>query len=267
MKISFEQANELLSGVLGNVQVVANDADKDVDVNALSTEMETSMKAILKPSIENELKDTIEASLVGKSLGSLRAVAQRTFSIPRGDLDGLEIPEIVAKIKETLDSRFTQTDSERNSKYEETVRKYEQDIENMKLEHDKAIQTERDKYVLRDISGRCMSLLESIPRKGGDLQEQADLLRFKMQSQYETKYNEETKRIEFYKDGNLVLNDKQKPLTDEDFAKSWAEKAGILTNDTRHVVPSTVTKDTPAGVEPVSDMEDSLSAIANWAQG
>ena len=94
-----------------------------------------------------------------------------------------------------------------------------------------------------------------------------------MHATFEVRYNEEKKQLEFYKEGKPVVSDNNAPITDEDFARSWAEKAGILVNAPRHITPADVKAGQQgayaSGVISLSEedaQDDAMEAIAAWAE-
>lgn len=273
MKLSIEQANKLLSQLTAGVAVVANDAeaDKNADLEQVFNNISEVVGKTIRPALEEEMKGPLESSFTGRYLGALRSAAQRVFNIPRREMEDMSIEQVLAKCKTALDGRYTQTDAERQTVWETTIQEYEQQIEQVKAEYETKLGEERDKYVQRDITSRCISLLEKLPRKGGDLQEQADMMRYKMQKVFEVRYNEDTKQLEFYKEGKQAIDENDQQLNDEDFARSWAERAGILVHDTRHISPAGV----KAGQQQAyvlsltgTDGEapgDTMNAIKAWA--
>ena len=98
------------------------------------------------------------------------------------------------------------------------------------------------------------------------------MLKYGMQKVYEVRYNDATKQLELYKEGQPALDEKSNPIKDEDFARSWAERAGILVRDTRHISPADVQAEQQqmyAGVV-LSDNDlpaDGMNAIEAWAEG
>ncbi len=275
MKISIEQASKLLSELIAGAVVVANNDEADtIDTDDLLISINESVSKSLKPSLEEQLKTTLEPSLTGRHLGTLRSAAQRVFNVPKRELEEMSVEQLLAKCKGAIESRYNLTEEQRQSVLETTVQGYETQLEQVKSGYEKMLDEERAKYMQRDIAARCVSIIEKLPRKGGDLQEQADMLRYKMQTSYEVRYNEETKRLEFYKEGKPAVLDNSQPVTDEDFARMWAEKAGILVHDTRHISPA----DVKAGQQGVyasgilipdndEPANDGMDAIVSWASG
>lgn len=275
MKLSIKQANKLLSALLAGVAVVADEheADEEPDIDSLLQNLQQDIGKTLRPSLEEELKPTLEAAFTGRHLGALRSAAQRVFNVPKRELENMSIEQLLAKCKGTVDATYNQTDEQRQTKLEMTVQDYEAQMEQLKAGYEQKLSAERVRFIERDIAARCAGIIAKLPRKGGDLQEQADMLRYKMQAAYEVHYNEERNQLEFYKEGKAVLNENNQPLTDEDFAHAWAAKAGILVSDTRHVKPA----DILAGQQGVygsgtvtianEDPADStMDAIVAWAE-
>lgn len=273
MKLSIEQAGKLLSELLADAVLVVNDEPSDIeDTDTLLIKAGENLTAVLRPSLEEQMKATLEPAFTGRYLGTLRSAAQRVFNIPKRELEDMSIEQLLAKCKGSIDARYDQSEAQRQSALETTVQEYEAQIEQLKASHEQQLSGERAKYAQRDITARCVSIIEKLPRKGGDLQEQADMLRYKMQASYDVRYNEATKRLEFYKEGKQAVNESSQPVSDEDFARMWAEKAGILVNDTRHISPA----DVKAGQQGVyasgilsldnDDAGNAMDAIAAWSE-
>lgn len=272
-KLSIKQANKLLSELLEDVEVVADDknADTDVDIAALNSEITGNIETLIKPNIEETIKAELETDTLGKHMGSLRTAAQRLFAIPKRDMEGKKIDEVLALCKNAIETKFSSTDEQSKQALQETIDKYEEQITTLTAQHETALAAEKNKYVQRDMQSRTLSLLEKLPRKGGDLQELAEMAQDRMAKNYDLKFNEEKKVIELYKDGKPVLNDKNKPLTDEDFINSWATKAGIVVSNTSHIKPSDVKAGSAAATPGVIKTEEAqvntgLEAIAAWAE-
>lgn len=273
MKLSIEQANKLLSQLTAGVAVVENEqqADKSPDLEAVFNNISQVVSKAVRPALEEEMKAGADAAFTARYLGTLRSAAHRVFNIPRRELDELSVEQILSKCKGVHETRLNQTGAEIQTSLEATMRDYEQQIETLKQQHETALTQERDKYLQRDITARCLSIIERLPRKGGDLQEQADMLRYKMQKVYEVRYNEDTKQLEFYKEGKQALWDNNEPVNDEEFARTWAEKAGILVRDTRHLSPAAVqagqTGGYTGGIPLNTEQPGGMNAIEAWAEG
>ncbi|MCB0697608.1 MAG: hypothetical protein KDC07_09605, partial [Chitinophagaceae bacterium] len=106
-----------------------------------------------------------------------------------------------------------------------------------------------------------------LPRKGGDIDEQAEMLKYKMQKVYEVRYNESSGRLELFKEGQPAMIDNNKPVTDEDFAREWAERTGILMRDTRHILPSDVGTESWSVLNATDTEQPGMNAIEAWAEG
>lgn len=274
MKLSIEQANKLLSQLTAGVTVVADEqsADAQTDIDAIVSNINEVVSKTIRPSLAEETKAASESAFTAKYLGALRSAAHRVFSIPRKEMEDMSIEQLLSKCKGVLDSRYTQTDAERQTLWETTIQDYERQIEDLKAQHEEQLKEEGAKYVQRDIASRCLSIVQQLPRKGGDAEEQAEMLKYKMQKLYDVRYNEETKQLEFYTEGKPALAENNEPLKDEEFARNWAQRTGILVHDTRHLSPAEVQagqQGVYAGVvfndrdEPI----DGMNAIEAWAEG
>ncbi len=274
MKLSIDQANKLLSQLTAGVTVVADkqQADKNADVEAVFDNISQVVGKAIRPALEEELKASSDAAFTARYLGTLRSAAHRVFNIPRRELEELSVEQLLSKCKGALESRYTQTDAERQTGLEATVREYEQQLEQLKVQHEEELKAEQAKYMQRDITARCLGIVEKLPRKGGDLQEQAEMLSYKIQKAYEVRYNENTCRLELYKEGKPANNENNTPLTDEDFAREWAERAGILVKDNRHISPADVQAGQQNGfMSMLTDTDEqtpgAMNAIEAWAEG
>lgn len=273
MKLSIEQANKLLSQLAAGVTVAEDEqtADKNADLESVFNNISQVVGKAIRPELEQQVKAGVEASLTAKYLGTVRSIAHRLFNIPRRELEDLSIEQLLSKCKGTIESRNTQTGAEVQTSLEAAILGYEQQLEKQKGEYEQLLAEERAKYVERDITSRCISMIEKLPRKSGDLHEQADMLRYKMQKVFEVRYNEQTGRLELYKEGRPATTENNQPLSDEDFARTWAEQAGILMRDTRHISPADVQAGQYKGFAEVSSQDDSprsgMNAIEAWAEG
>lgn len=274
MKLSIEQANKLLSQLTAGVTVVGDNqqADHSTDLEAIFNNITEVVGKAIKPELDEQEKTRLESAYTARYLGALRSAAHRVFNIPRRDMENMSLEQLLSKCKGTMDSRYNQSDAERQTTLETTIQDYEAQIEQLKSAHEEVLVQERDKYMQRDIASRCMSIVEKLPRKSGDLQEQADMLRYGMQKIYDVRYNEDTKQLEFYNEGKPALNDANELIRDEDFARSWAERAGILARDTRHLSPADIQagrqeKYKSAMSESENSTYDNISAIEAWAEG
>lgn len=274
MKLSIEQASKLLNALLGDAAVVEDEheADTDLSEEELLTTINGNLSKTLRPAIEEQLKPTLEAGFTGRYLGALRSAAQRVFNVPKRELEDMSIEQVLTKCKGAFETRASQGEDERQLSLEAAIHEYETQIEQLKAAHETQLKEAHEKYIQRDIAARCISIIEKLPRKGGDLNEQADMLRYKMNATYEVRYNEQTKQLEFYKEGKPATADDNTPVTDENFARNWAEKAGILVSDTRHVTPADVKAGQQGqyatGIISISTddpADDTLEAIAAWA--
>lgn len=275
MKISIEQANKLFSALPGGVVVVGDEyeADSNTDVTTIGNQIIEALEEAIRPSLTEQVKPTLEAGFTGRYLGALRSAAQRVFNVHKRELEDMSIEQVLAKCKTAIDALHTQAQEAKEQEWNAQLQQGNEALQQLKDSYEQQLGAERNRYTQRDIAARCAQLLQNMPRKGGDLQEQADMLRYKMAAAYELQYNEEKAQLEFYKDGKPVLNEKNEPLTDETFAQLWAAKAGILVSDTRHIKPADVLAGQQGqyatGTVPIANTNNSASpmeAISAWAE-
>jgi|GEM_PF-1992881 hypothetical protein len=273
MKISIEQVNRLLSALQGGAVVVANEQEADVDANLdlVIDNIGESIGSAIRPTLEQQLKPTLEAGFTGRYLGALRSAAQRVFNVHKRELEDMTIEQVLARCKAELDEGYTATSEAARTAMEQAILEHEKNFTLLKDTYEQQLATERARYTQRDVATRCKTLLERMPRKGGDIAEQAEMLQYKMNAAYELRYNEEKQILEFYKEGKPVLDANSQPLTDETFAQAWATRAGILVNDMRHVKPADVKAGQQgqytAGIINMGEDKTpgSMEAIAAWA--
>ena len=272
MKISIEQANKLLAALQVDAAVAEDEheADTGIDTDTLVMQVSQNMAASLRPAIEAQLKPEFESNFMGRYSGTLRAAVTRIFNIPKKEIDDLTVEQVIAKCKAVAET-LPQPEAERLAMLEVAVQGYEQQLEDLKAGYEQRLEDAYRKQLQKDMMARCLSLIEKLPRKGGDLYEQAELLRHKMHTAYDVRYNENTKVLELYNDDQPAVHDNNQLLSDEDFARMWATKAGILVNDTRHISPADVKAGQQgaysSGIIQTGDRQadSAMDAIVAWA--
>lgn len=256
MKVSQKQLTELLSSLGLDVELVEDD-NAEFNPETVTGELQS----YFQPEIEKALTEKLESAAGAKSNGAALSAIQFHFGIPKKELDGKTFKEMFAIVKEKQQNSGEA--SEYKQKYEDAVRDYEAQIEKLdadwKLKHETEVSAEKAKYINRDIEASYQTLVEKMPRKGGDLTKQSRAIRNLLKEDGITEeYDEASKSLKLFKDG--------KPLKVEDTIKSYAADILPLATSTAHVNPAEVRagKNTmDAGIEQVRD--DKFAAIANWA--
>lgn len=193
----------------------------------------------------------------GKKMGALRSLLAQAFSIKRADLEGLEQDELIPKLKSIIDSRYTQTEADLRQQLEDATNEYNRLEEKLTKEWQKKLDDAEDRFEERDIRDRFETLLNTIPRTGGDIKKQAELMLREARSNYIVKRNPVTGQVEFFDKNNpeqKILEGKN-PLKDEDFGNKFVDNLGIRVKDTRHVNPNDVDHNTPKGIKDIDDTE------------
>jgi len=247
-------------------------ADAGTDTDALLATIHDNLSTTLRPTLEEQLKPVIESNYLGRFNGTLRSALNRAFGFTNKELERMTIEQMVNKCKQVVDGYMSQTEAERQTAMETAISGYEAQLQQVKDNYEAMLMAERNKQTERDITTRCIAMLEKLPRKGGDITEQAAMLRHKMQAAYHVQFNEADKTLALYKEDKPVLADNNQPLTDENFARMWAEKAGILVNDTRHISPADVKAGHSGGyasgivVTNHASPDSAMEAIVAWAE-
>lgn len=232
-KISIEQANELLSQIGVDAAVVADNAD-DVNMDELTDSALEKVKSTVRPDVEKEVREAATSEFTGKFHNSLRSVAVRVFNIPRRELADMDADAILAKCKESMASKANDNDWAKEK--EEIVQAYEKQIQDWEAKYNTDLAAKDAMFIERDIDAVCLSIVEKLPRKGGDLKEQAEMLKYRMRQNYDVRIN--NGNIELYTKDGQPAKEGNKAVKVDDYAKNWAEKAGILVSDTRHITPA-----------------------------
>jgi hypothetical protein len=233
MKISNETAQKLLAELGVDVEVVAENEDKDVDINSLVEDVTNT----LKPTIETGLKETLETAIGARQNGTALSAIQQVFGIPKKDLDGKTFKEMFGIVKEHVSKGGADEANEWKTKYETAVQDYEAQLENKETEwqtkYDADISVERQKYSDRDINDGFVALVNKLPRQGGDPLKQAKVLRnLAKEEGIEVSYDEGKKELVFKKDGKLLKAD--------DTISNLAKDVLPVATSTNHIKPKDV---------------------------
>lgn len=231
-----------------DVQVVeSKDADKDIKLDELTNAVTNSIIDGARSGIIDEAKGDIETATTGRFLGTLRSAAAKQFGVKTADFKDMTLEQILEKAKtaytETTGKNAETWQKEKEqliNEYEEQLLAKDKDIETKEQEKTGIVEEWHKKFVDRDIDAASLDLLTKLPRTGGNIQTQAAMFKSTVGKNYELKYNDQTKKLEFYKDGKPAKGADGKLLTDEAVAREFLADAGILAKDTRHISPTDV---------------------------
>lgn len=271
MKISRQSAEQLLKELLQDVVVVDDkDADRNVKIEDLVAQVSENLGNSIAQDIETKTETATIEKNTGRLLGEMRRAMARTFGIPAREFEGKEIKDIIELAKTAYDTNNNKKLEDWQKERTHLVADFDNERQALIGEWEGRVQAAEQKYIDRDITARVFSLIEKLPRKGGDLQEQAEMLIMKAKNTYDVRYNEQKQCLEFYRDGKQAMDDKNKPLTDEAFARMWADKAGILARDTRHISPKDVqtgnAKAEPGVQVVINNLPKNLTGFAEYAE-
>lgn len=257
MKVSQKQLTELLSSLGLDVELVEDD-----NADFKPTDAEGKIKEFLAPDIKVEVAKDLESSLHGSWINTLSTQVSRTFAIPKKELEGKKVGELLEIIK--TNSSNGKEGNEWKEKYEAFVSQSNADIDKLNADwqakYDNDVGAANKKYIDRDINSAFIKITEKIPRKGGDLVEQADTLRYKVEKNgYEIRTTDNGE-IEFWKDNRKHKN--------EDVITPIAKNIFSIAENTSHINPASVkagTSSAQAGVENVKTMPANIPEnITNW---
>jgi hypothetical protein len=261
-KISIEQANELLNKLGAQVAVVADSAEADAafDVEATITEITPEV-----PEAQQVDEEAIKAATIGRQMGTLYGLVARTFGITRAQIEGLKQDELVPKLKEIIDSRYSKTEGDLRQQLEEAINANNKLAEDKDAERETAIQELQSKFTERNIVDFFRNEFDKIPKKGGDVSKMAKLAYRDAKDEFNLVWNEEKKEVEFYDKSNpeqRVINGKNS-LNANTYLTEFNKAMGNDAPDTSHVVPATVKPGAPSGIvtAPAPDTDPKTAAL------
>lgn len=264
MKLSKNKLPDLIVKLLADVELVDDDSGDSID-NAYDS-IVNNTRSEYKPVIEQELTPAIKQRVAGEMGDMQRKTVAKIFGITdKKTLEGKNLDEILALGKEHLTNTLKLDVNESNSRIQELSDQLASMADTHQQEIGKINSEWQTKYDMRDVNEHLLTLVNGLPRKGGDLATQAQMLMSAISAKgYQPKYDADKKKLNFYKDNQLVIED-GKTIDDVKFAKEWADKAGILATDTRHINAADVhTGKLPAGgAKP--NPNDPYAAVKAWA--
>lgn len=242
-KINLEQANELLH-LLGVAAAVVdntddNPADADVDVQGLIKGIKEPNEDFIREKLRAEIEDKIKTQNTGKWINSLRSKVAQTFGIKTSSLSDLSLEEILTMAKESTKGNVDKAQQDWLNDREKLIGEHDAEVEKLKGEYERQLRDAHTQYVRRDMRDRFISVLNNMPRTGGDLNAQAEALLAAAEKQFTLKYDEEKGRVGLFTKGDepAPVFKGKKILSDEDFAEEFAEKMGWKRTDNRGIPP------------------------------
>jgi|SRR6185503_1440821 len=248
MKLTSKALIELVKDWVADVELVEND-EPDFKIEDAKSALNLKVREALTPVLEQELKPKHKSEFQGEISSLERKAIAEHFGIDKKLLEGLSHKDMLKLAKDAYTQTLNLDVSGANKKIEEIIAQHTAKEEGWENEKKQLNQQWQTKLTERDVTEGLMKVLEAIPRKGGEISEQAEMLRYKINKDgYEPRYNPEKRSVELYKDNQVALiGDKDKKvLKTEDYAASWAKAAGIFAEGTQHLPPNPLDKGTPA---------------------
>lgn len=263
MKLSREQAQKLLEKLLPDVQVVEDSTTEDLD--AITQQLTDKIVDDHKPAIEQAALQTAKQSVAGEMGEMQRKQIMKQFGITdKNLLKDLTFEQMIAKGKEIFAEASKLDVNQHNAKITELT----EQMQALQEQHEQALTKANSewetKFNHRDVTAQWQEILNKLPRKGGDLTQQAKMLHQAAMAEYQVKYNSEKKRNEFFKDNQVALQD-GKIMEDVKFAEQWAKDIGILADSTSHINPSTVAGTTQTATTDRAPVNDMYAGIKQYA--
>lgn len=260
IKLSKETAVELLTRLgVEDVELVDNaeDADKTVDYDSIVAKVIPEVDPADAPV---DVQKEVDAA-IGRQMGTIYSLAAKTFGLKRSEVDALKPDELLSKLKSTAESRFTQTESALRQELEEKINSHNEDLEKINADWEVKLNSQREKFIERDIVDHFRKEYATIPKKGGDIDLLSETALSRARMKYDVKWNEALGKLEFFEKGNPekeVLVGKNK-LDTKTFLTEFNKGVGNEATDTSHLVPSQVRNDPNAqpGIhqQPSGDLE------------
>lgn len=256
-KINLEQANELLN-LLGVAAAVVdgsaeNPAQDDVNIQELIKNIPEPNEDFIREKLRADIEEKVKAQNTGKWINSLRSKVAQTFGIKTASLADLSLEEILSMAKDSTKGNVDKAQQDWLNDREKLITEHDADTEKLKGNYERQLREAHTQYVRRDMRDRFLSILNNMPRTGGDLKTQTEALLAAAERQYTIKYDEEKGQVGlFTKDeaASPVFRGK-KILSDNDFAEEFAAQMGWKRTDNRGLPPAQKEESKPFNEEPL----------------
>ena len=240
VKLTQAQMLELLKMLVGDVEV-AEEADKDLKIDTLVSQIDQSRKTVYRPQIEEELKATHDSAFKGRMIGSVKAAINRVLNLKLEDnFDSVE--DMLKKAMENHDSKYSADTEDLRKQLKTLSDTHSSDLTTKEKEWMQKVQDAEQKYIERDVDEIFMGLLKEIPRTAGNEIAQAKMVKQYIRDKFHLHYDPTTKSLEPRqkdKPESPVYNDtKTKVITTKDLVTDWCNEMGVAVKDMRSVNPT-----------------------------
>src|SRR5690606_15259200 len=246
MKINLEQAQQLLEKLgIQDVTLVTNEGEQTDEINIDEIASAAIEKVAPKGEISDEEKQQIIAAAVGRVHGEYRSAFANAIGMKTKELEELKLDSkgLAAKVRETIDSRYSAKQEELGRQVEELTKQLnskESELDEKISEIEKSWQS---RFQERDTKDYLQGILGKIP-KSGNTSKQTNLFLKDLQEQYDVRYDPTTKEARLYiKNSDDLVMDGKNPLSLEKIAQDWVKEMGFAVNDTSNVPPAQVNND------------------------
>lgn len=243
MKVTTEQLLKFAQQIGANVELVEDDAQSEFDSNTLLSAIDENRKAILKPIIEDELRESVSTAIAGKVGGVLERALVKHTGIAAKELQGMSDTEKIDKAFTHYKSSFDTEKAEFAKQLDEVIANKDNERELQLTDLRTQLEVANQKYIDRDTKEYIASILKEAPLpEGADRNVFAGDLLNHIRSKYNVKYDEAKKTVELYSkekpDMPAMNADKNARIGIIDEAKEYFEPRSLWVKDMRDVNPA-----------------------------
>jgi len=239
VKLTQAQMIELIKALVGDVEV-AEEADKDLSIDGLLSQIDQARKTVYKPQIEEELKAAHDGAFKGRMIGSVKAAINRVLNLKLDD-NFESVEDMLKKALDTHDSKYSTDTESLRKQLKELSDKHGTELSAKEQEWQAKLSESESKFIDRDIDEILMGILKEIPRVGGNEINQAKMVKQYLRENFHLHYDPQTKSVEPRqkdKPENPVYNQtKTQVRSTKDLVTDWCNDMGLSVKDMRNVPP------------------------------
>lgn len=291
-KITQSKALELLKAAgVQAVEVVSDDEyaqhlkdnpeDEDV-VDTILAEIDDSRGKIIRPTIEKELKDTLDKRAQGSAWNGLRASLGRKFKsvgVTAKELEDCKNPdEMMELCMSKYNEQYSQDTEGLRNELTSQQKQWESEKEALLREEEQKRTELQAKFTERDIDAYLMGRVGEIPRSKGNDMTRALSGKSYLREIAHIHWNEEAKKVELRDKNDINLpymgkDGKKRIVEVDDALKEYATDMGWAVSDMRHVNPTEAMANVPNGERQIQQPNKQMHPVnavvqdaANWGK-
>lgn len=251
MKVTIDQALDLLKSAGVDVQLVENSEESDFDKPTALSSIDDTRRKVIEPSILAQYEDSIKESIAGKQGGTLVRMLRNKLGMPEKDL--LAIKDDKERIEKAIEYYINTLANDKEgtaSKIEEILNSAKQREEALAAEYEAKIadyeskvSAAEQKYIDRDVIEYFETALKDAPLVDGANRKalSKDFVNY-ARDLYHVKWDEQRRAAALFSKDNpnvpVVDKERNEIVNVMDLAKPYFEERGIWQTDTRSVNPA-----------------------------